>query len=71
METNTIYFLKDLLGIDPWTASKVTDADFVENSYDLVWGSVDAAKDGSGATVSQARNLDLLQDWQNEPGVTF
>ncbi len=36
METNTIYFLKDLLGIDPWTASKVTDADFVENSYDLV-----------------------------------
>ena len=71
LQTGTMYFLKDLLGLDPWTAYKVTDADFAANSYDLICGSIDAVKDGSGATTAQARNLDLLQGWQNEPGVTF
>jgi len=71
LQTGTMYFLKDLLGLDPWTAYKVTDADFAANSYDLICGSIDAVKDGSGATTAQARNIDLLQGWQNEPGVTF
>lgn len=71
METNTMFFLKDLLGLDPWTAYKVTDADFAENSYDLVCGSIDVVKDSNGNTIAQARNIDLLQGWQNEPGVVF
>lgn len=70
LETNTMFDLKTLLGLDPWTAYKVTDADFTEN-YDLVCTNTDVVKDGSGATVGMSRNVDLLQGWQDQAGIGF
>jgi hypothetical protein len=61
-ETEQLYDLKVILGLDPWTAYKCVDADFTETNG-LVCTSLDVVKDSNGATVGMSRNLDLLTDW--------